>query len=116
MSENQTALSNAGWTIMSMFALAVVTNTALVVLMSLGLPVPTIAATVLIVFINVMAIIGMNSSIDDMSAALKDLSEDELKLNRYKTWINAPFIMYRGLIIIGFGGTGAGLLLALFTG
>ena len=113
---NQQAASTAGWNIMAMFSLSIATNVAMIILLSLGLPVPTIAYTVLIVFINVMAMIAINSSIDDMQAILKDLDESERNLNRFKNWLNAPFIMYRVLIIAGFGGTGAAILFALYTG
>ena len=64
-----------------------------------------VPVTVLVVFINVMAMIGLNSNIDDASAVLADLSEEEKKLHRYQNWIKAPFIMYRALIILGFGGS-----------
>ena len=70
----------------------------------------------LVVFINVMAMIAINSNMDDMKAILSDLSEEERALNRYKNWLNAPFIVYRILIIAGFGGTGAALLYALYAG
>lgn len=113
---NQQAASTAGWNIMAMFSLSIATNVAMIILLSLGLPVPTIAYTVLVVFINVMAMIAINSSIDDMQAILKDLDESERNLNRFKNWLNAPFIMYRVLIIAGFGGTGAAILFALYTG
>ena len=113
---NQQAASTAGWNIMAMFSLSIATNVAMIILLSLSLPVPTIAYTVLVVFINVMAMIGINSSIDDMQAILKDLDEGERNLNRFKNWLNAPFIMYRVLIIAGFGGTGAAILFALYTG
>ena len=63
---NQQAASTAGWNIMAMFSLSIATNVAMIILLSLGLPVPTIAYTVLVVFINVMAMIAINSSIDDM--------------------------------------------------
>ena len=101
---------------MAMFSLSIATNVALVTLLSLSLPVPTIAYTVLVVFINVMAMIAINSNMDDMKAILSDLSEEERALNRYKNWLNAPFIVYRILIIAGFGGTGAALLYALYAG
>ena len=113
---NQQAASTAGWNIMAMFSLSIATNVAMIILLSLGLPVPTIAYTVLVVFINVMAMIAINSSIDDMQAILKDLDESERNLNRFKNWLNAPFIMYRVLIIAGFGGAGAAILFALYTG
>lgn len=113
---NRKAASDAGWNIMAMFTLTILTNTAMITLLSLSLPVPTIAYTVLVVFINVMAMIAINSNIDDMQAILKDLSEEERNLNQFKSWLAAPFIMYRVLIIVGFGGTGAAILYALFTG
>lgn len=113
---NQQAASTTGWNITAMFSLSIATNVAMITLISLSLPVPTIAYTVLVVFINVMAMIAINSNIDDMRAILSDLSEEERNLNRYKNWLNAPFIMYRVLIIVGFGGTGAALLFALFAG
>lgn len=115
-SSNQLAANTAGWNIMAMFSLSIATNVALVTLLSLSLPVPTIAYTVLVVFINVMAMIAINSNMDDMKAILSDLSEEERALNRYKNWLNAPFIVYRILIIAGFGGTGAALLYALYAG
>ena len=113
---NFRALQTADWNITAIFSLAIAVNAAMVILMSMGLTVPTIAFTVLVVFINLMPILGINSSIDDMRATLQDLSEEERKMNRYKNWLNAPFIMYRVIIIVGFGGTGAGLLFALFAG
>lgn len=113
---NQQAASTTAWNIMAMFSLSIATNVAMITLISLSLPVPTIAYTVLVVFINVMAMIAINSNIDDMRAILSDLSEEERNLSRYKNWLNAPFIMYRVLIIAGFGGTGAALLFALYTG
>ena len=115
-SSNQRAADTAGWNIIAMFSLSIVTNVALITLLSLSLPVPTIAYTVLVVFINGMAMIGINSNMDDMKAILSDLSEEERSLNRYKNWLNAPFIIYRVIIIAGFGGTGAALLYALYTG
>ena len=115
-SSNQLAANTAGWNIMAMFSLSIATNVALVTLLSLSLQVPTIAYTVLVVFINVMAMIAINSNMDDMKAILSDLSEEERALNRYKNWLNAPFIVYRILIIAGFGGTGAALLYALYAG
>ena len=42
-SSNQRAADTAGWNIIAMFSLSIVTNVALITLLSLSLPVPTIA-------------------------------------------------------------------------
>ena len=104
---NQSAFDQVGWSIQTFFGIALLINSITIAILAFsdGGAAVNVPVTVLVVFINVMAMIGLNSNIDDASAVLADLSEEEKKLHRYQNWIKAPFIMYRALIILGFGGS-----------
>jgi hypothetical protein len=104
---NQSAFDQVGWSIQTFFGIALLINSITIAIFAFsdGGAAVNVPVTVLVVFINVMAMIGLNSNIDDASAVLADLSEEEKKLHRYQNWIKAPFIMYRALIILGFGGS-----------
>lgn len=104
---NQSAFDQVGWSIQTFFGIALLINSITIAILAFsdGGAAVNVPVTVMVVFINVMAMIGLNSNIDDASAVLADLSEEEKKLHRYQNWIKAPFIMYRALIILGFGGS-----------
>lgn len=104
---NQSAFDQVGWSIQTFFGIALLINSITIAILAFsdGGAAVNVPVTVLVVFINVMAMIGLNSNIDDARAVLADLSEEEKKLHRYQNWIKAPFIMYRALIILGFGGS-----------
>ena len=102
---NQQAFQDTGWSIFSFFTVALVINAITIAIISTGDLSVAIKApvTAMVIFMNIMAMIGLNANIDDAQAILAGLSDEEKQHQRYQNWINAPFIMYRSLMVIGFG-------------
>ena len=102
---NQQAFQDTGWSIFSFFTVALVINAVTIAIISTGDLSVAIKApvTAMVIFMNIMAMIGLNANIDDAQAILAGLSDEEKQDKCYQNWINAPFIMYRSLMVIGFG-------------
>ena len=102
--DNQAAFSDVGWNLNYFLGLAIVVNVIIVATIAFssgGLAI-CVPLTAVIVFMNVLAIIGLNATMDDARSVLQDLSEEEQKSHRYQNWLNAPWIFYRVIITVGF--------------
>ncbi|MGB0745967.1 MAG: hypothetical protein ACPGSP_03215 [Alphaproteobacteria bacterium] len=102
--DNQAAFSDVGWNLNYFMGLAILVNVitvATIAFSSGGLAI-YVPLTAVIVFMNVLAIIGLNATMDDARSVLQDLSEEEQKSHRYQNWLNAPWIFYRVIITVGF--------------
>ena len=78
---SQAAFDQVGWSIQTFFGIALLINTITIAILAFsdGGAAVNAPVTVIVVFINVMAMIGLNSNIDDVGAVLADLSEEEKK-------------------------------------
>lgn len=109
----------AGWStrgrdlfwIMSML---VVVNLVILLLIGAGYETTFIPATVLLVFLTIMGILGGIDAMDDIAAVAADADEEERKTKSHARFEATMWVPFKVMLAAGFGLTALGQLYAMW--